>query len=686
MSPKWRRLRFASARSLVVVVVGLVAILGGSAASAYADSVTQLPSGINDPWMTVDPAGQHVFISSGPGGSSIVVMNFDGTIAGTITGEEGASEMALDSATHTLYVALYDASAISEIDTQTLTETARFSTAPFTNPYSLVIAGGKLWFAGVAYPDYVASANLNGTGVASGSGIVIPGAAVQLAAGGASDQLLATSTTGVTPSSLALYDVSSGSASPLSGPASDPGGTPCDLADFSVDPSGTHILFVSPCQSHVAGLATDPFGTSVDYPSGYSPSAVAASPDGKYVAVATNAPSFNPNTVELFPAGSTQPQRAWSLYTGVIPRGLAFSPDGTELFAITGGSAGHLNFQVLSRNTPPDTEITRGPSGSVYATGAVFSFISSESPLATFQCNLDGAGWQACTDPATVYPTPLLGSHTFQVRAVLGNLVDPVGASQTWTILGPDAKITSGPSNPSYSPDATFALASDDPAVSSFMCSLDGGIWLQCWSSVSYSGLTTGPHTLKVKALRPNGLNDPTVPAVTRTWTILPGGKPLDLQVKGPGLGSVTSTPAGITHCIAFCEAWFAGGSQVTLTATPSVGFGFAGWSGACSGTGKCVVTLNQAKSAAATFVFLPRVKLTVLKAGVGSGTVSSSPFGINCGAKCVHAYRHGTTVTLTEKPSHGSVFKGWSGACSGTGNCVVTMSASKKVKATFSH
>ena len=111
--------RFAVARGFLLVVLRLVAMLGGSVAPALADSVTQLPSGMNEPRMTVDSVGQHVFVSSGPGGSSIVVLNFDGTIASTITGEEGASEMALDSATHTLYVALYDASAISEIDTQT---------------------------------------------------------------------------------------------------------------------------------------------------------------------------------------------------------------------------------------------------------------------------------------------------------------------------------------------------------------------------------------------------------------------------------------------------------------------------------------------------------------------------------------------------------------------------------------
>ena len=39
---------------------------------------------------------------------------------------------------------------------------------------------------------------------------------------------------------------------------------------------------------------------------------------------------------------------------------------------------------------------------------------------------------------------------------------------------------------------------------------------------------------------------------------------------------------------------------------------------------------------------------LTVGKSGTGSGTVTSSPAGINCGSDCSEAYASGTSVTLT--------------------------------------
>jgi lysophospholipase L1-like esterase len=76
--------------------------------------------------------------------------------------------------------------------------------------------------------------------------------------------------------------------------------------------------------------------------------------------------------------------------------------------------------------------------------------------------------------------------------------------------------------------------------------------------------------------------------------------------------------------------------------------------------------------------------RLTVTKGGTGSGTVTSSPAGINCGGDCSHDYDAGTMVTLSAAPSGGSTFAGWSGACSGTGDCSVTMSANRSVRATF--
>ncbi|OJH40267.1 cellulase family glycosylhydrolase [Cystobacter ferrugineus] len=75
---------------------------------------------------------------------------------------------------------------------------------------------------------------------------------------------------------------------------------------------------------------------------------------------------------------------------------------------------------------------------------------------------------------------------------------------------------------------------------------------------------------------------------------------------------------------------------------------------------------------------------LTVTKSGAGGGTVTSSPSGIDCGSTCSATYSSGTSVTLTATAASGATFAGWSGACSGTGACTVSMTAARSVTATF--
>ncbi len=76
---------------------------------------------------------------------------------------------------------------------------------------------------------------------------------------------------------------------------------------------------------------------------------------------------------------------------------------------------------------------------------------------------------------------------------------------------------------------------------------------------------------------------------------------------------------------------------------------------------------------------------LTVLKAGSGTGTVTSSPAGINCGSDCSEPYNQGAKITLKVKADPGSTFKGWSGGCTGTSSsCKLTMTSDQTVTATF--
>ncbi|HJU36832.1 MAG TPA: PASTA domain-containing protein [Gaiellaceae bacterium] len=171
-------------------------------------------------------------------------------------------------------------------------------------------------------------------------------------------------------------------------------------------------------------------------------------------------------------------------------------------------------------------------------------------------------------------------------------------------------------------------------------------------------------------------------PCVGVLGTPTPTTETLSVSKTGSGSGTVTSSPAGIS-CGSTCSHDFTSGTSVTLTATPATGSSFSGWSGACTGTGTCTVTMNQAESVTAGFA-LRSEALSVSHTGSGGGAVVSSPAGISCGSTCSHGFTFGTSVTLTAMPATGSTFSGWSGACTGTGTCTVTMNQAESVTAGF--
>lgn len=222
--------------------------------------------------------------------------------------------------------------------------------------------------------------------------------------------------------------------------------------------------------------------------------------------------------------------------------------------------------------------------------------------------------------------------------------------------------VTSNPAGIDCGSDCSESYASGTPVV--LTATPGAGSLFSGWNGGGCSG--TGSCTVTMTS------------ALTTTAAFAPVTFPLNVSVSGSG--TVTSSPPGI-NCGASCTANYNAGTSVTLTATPTAGFAFSGWSGACTGAGACSLSMSAARSVAATFVPLT-FNLTVSVSG--SGTVTSSPAGINCGGTCNATYNSGTSVTLTAAPAAGFSFSGWSGACTGTGACVLTMSAARAVTATF--
>jgi hypothetical protein len=168
--------------------------------------------------------------------------------------------------------------------------------------------------------------------------------------------------------------------------------------------------------------------------------------------------------------------------------------------------------------------------------------------------------------------------------------------------------------------------------------------------------------------------------------------QPLEVKRTGAGVGEVTSSPKGI-ECGAKCKAEFSEGSTVVLTASPNEHSTFARWTG-CSTVNsedKCEVTMSAAKTVEAEFDAIPQQTLEVIKTGSGSGEVTSSPPGIECGGTCTSHFNEGSTVIVTATPASAMpgaryTFGGWKGCSNVTAGdkCEVTMSEAKTVEAEF--
>jgi hypothetical protein len=192
------------------------------------------------------------------------------------------------------------------------------------------------------------------------------------------------------------------------------------------------------------------------------------------------------------------------------------------------------NYDWTVDTTAPNTVIDTQPLNPTNLTDADFTFHSTESG-SSFQCQIDGGGYSACTSPKN-YTGLAAGDHTFDVKATDGaGNTDPTPASYNWTITAlPDTMITSSPAAATNSTSANFTFTST-LAGSTFECSLDNAAFAACTSPKSYTKLKAGNHNFKVRATA-GGKTDPT-PA-SFDWTI---------DTKAPNT-TITSSPPTLTN------------------------------------------------------------------------------------------------------------------------------------------
>lgn len=156
----------------------------------------------------------------------------------------------------------------------------------------------------------------------------------------------------------------------------------------------------------------------------------------------------------------------------------------------------------------------------------------------------------------------------------------------------------------------------------------------------------------------------------------------LDLSTSGTGTGSFKCKVDGGAE--EACAAEYESGEEVEVVPNAAAGSKFAKWTGDCTGTGACVLTMDAAHSVVGEFKTesTPPAEFTLTITPPSNGSIKCDS-GAGAGS-CAAKYTKGAVVTLTETPASGFEFAGWTGDCSGTGACSVTMDAAHTVGATF--
>jgi hypothetical protein len=200
-----------------------------------------------------------------------------------------------------------------------------------------------------------------------------------------------------------------------------------------------------------------------------------------------------------------------------------------------------------------------------------------------------------------------------------------------------------------------------------------------------------GNYTAKVRVERQNlsfeGITGILVEAPTVSVTLSANPSSGSAPLNGVDLtASVSGTATGSITYRFDCTNDGTYEFTTTTSTNPYTAVDLCNYSAPGTFTARVRVTRQNVSAENTTTITATQVfyTLSVSKSGSGDGTITSSPAGINCGADCSENYSSGTVVTLSATPNAGSTFVGWSGACSGTGSCTLTMNSNKSVTANF--
>jgi YVTN family beta-propeller protein len=340
-------------KPLLLAAAGMIASVGllmaGSvqpASAASAAAPVSLPIG-SYYQMVVDAAHGQIFISQGSSSQNgILVTDLSGQVITTITGQSGVVGIALSPDGSTLYAALSTGDAVTAISTATLTQTASYPLPGGDSPFNVAVQSGNIWVsydtgaafaAAIGFFDPSAPSPSLQTPAAMGGWSSAP----QLAADPQDTGVLVAAGPGTSASGLASYDTAANPVTTLAGSPTGPAvcGNEQDLA---VAPGGSE--FAVACHDpgtvdHVYSTASLSVLRSLGSPTSPAfPVAISYDAAGDIAAGTTNnVPSPD---LYVYPPGGTTALNTYTLYSlstlgGILqPRGLAWAPDGSQVFGV----------------------------------------------------------------------------------------------------------------------------------------------------------------------------------------------------------------------------------------------------------------------------------------------------------------------------------------------------------------
>jgi hypothetical protein len=195
------------------------------------------------------------------------------------------------------------------------------------------------------------------------------------------------------------------------------------------------------------------------------------------------------------------------------------------VYAVNGGGVrgGTVTTAFIVDTVAPTVTITSAPSGTVSSAQANIVF-SIDDPSAAAHCSIDGAPATVCSSPLTL-GNLVQGAHTVAIYAsdAAGNSGPSQHSSFTIDDIAPVVTFVSTPPASSASRNATVGFTANDSGAA-LWCVLDSGAAQQCATSVTYSGLANGNHTVSVYAVDQAGNRGATVSttfAVTASGPVL---------------------------------------------------------------------------------------------------------------------------------------------------------------------